>query len=97
MIERLEQQIESLIFASDQSISVKDIQIILFNTFEVDISHHEIEQRIEIIKNRYRDHQFDFELATINEGYLFLSKPEFFPVIIQLQSHRSKKRLSQAA
>lgn len=97
MIERLEQQIESLIFASDQSISVKDIQVILFNTFGVDISLREIEQGIENIKSRYRDDQFAFELATINEGYLFLSKPAFFPVINQLQSHRSKKRLSRAA
>src|SRR5690554_1808792 len=96
-MEQLEQQIESLIFASEQSISVEDIQIVLQNTFDVNISLHQIQQCITSIEERYHDKKFAIELVKINHGFFFLSKPDFFPVINQLQAHRSKKKLSQAA
>lgn len=97
MMERLEQQIESLIFASEYSITVKDIQLVFQNTFDIGISLPEIEQCITDIEARYSDQKFAIELVKINDGFLFLSKPDFFPVINQLQTHRSKKKLSQAA
>ena len=96
-IDRLEQQIESLIFASEQSITIKEIQLVLQNTFNTDIEMQSIEGCISAIESRYADERFSIGLTRINNGFLFLSKADYFPVINQLQAHRSKKKLSQAA
>src|SRR5690606_27933347 len=37
------------------------------------------------------------ELRSINDGYQFLTKPQYYDTINQLQAHRSKKKLSPAA
>lgn len=97
MINQIEQQIEALIFASEQSISTKEIQEVLRSTFEEELSNDVIEQHILAIEAKYAEHHFAIGLMRLNGGYQFLSKTAFFPVINQLQIHRSKKKLSQAA
>lgn len=97
MIKQIEQQIEALIFASEQSISTKEIQEILRNTFEQEVSSETIDQHILAIESKYAEPHFAIGLVRLNGGYQFLSKALFFPVINQLQIHRSKKKLSQAA
>lgn len=97
MIERLEQQIESLVFASEQSITVKEILVVLQDAFGMSVESLEVERCIDKIENKYRNECFAIGLNRINGGFLFLSKPDYFPVINQLQAHRSKKKLSQAA
>ncbi|WP_118196081.1 SMC-Scp complex subunit ScpB [Albibacterium indicum] len=97
MIEQVEQQIEALIFASEQSISTKEIKEVLNLTFESELSIEEIDQHIDTIEAKYAEEQFAFGLVRINGGFQFLSKAAYYPVINQLQIHRSKKKLSQAA
>jgi len=97
MIEQIEQQIEALIFASEQSISSKEIREVLKLTFESELTIEAIDQHINTIEAKYAQPQFAIGLVRINEGFQFLSKPTYYPVINQLQIHRSKKKLSQAA
>lgn len=94
----LEQQVEALIFASVQSITLDEIHQIfqtLSPTEEIGID--DIEAAIEKINLKYLDPALAISLQYINKGYQFLTKPEFYPIINQLQFHRSKKKLSQAA
>lgn len=97
MIDQIEQQIEALIFASEQSISSKEIQEVLRNTFGQELSIETIDHNISAIEDKFAHDKFAMGLVRLNEGYLFLSKPTFYPVLNQLQIHRSKKKLSQAA
>lgn len=97
MIEQAEQQIEALIFASEQSISSKEIKEILRATFEYDMSIDAINRHINAIEAKYAQPDFAIGLVRLNGGYQFLSKSTFYPIINQLQIHRSKKKLSQAA
>lgn len=97
MIDQLEQQIEALIFASEQSISTKEIKEILQATFEQEISIDAIDKHVNAIEAKYAEDRHAIGLVRINGGFQFLTKPTYFAVINQLQIHRSKKKLSQAA
>jgi len=97
MIDQLEQHIEALIFASEQSISSSEIQTILQNTFNEELTIEEIDQLIDNIESKYSQEQLAIGLFRLNGGFQFLSKAKYYSVINQLQIHRSKKKLSQAA
>src|SRR5690606_17022754 len=49
------------------------------------------------IEKKYESPQFAISLQQLNQGYQFLTKAQFYPLVNQLQLHRSKKKLSQAA
>ena len=96
-LEDLILHIEALIFASEQSISAKDICPILLEVREQLLSEEEVERLIAQIKQKYDQSQFAFTLVALNGGYQFLTKPEYYKSINQLQANRSKRKLSQAA
>lgn len=94
----LEQQVEALIFASKQSITLEEIfQIIQIAVPNDIITLDDIEHAIEKIDEKYKDAAFSISLQYLNRGYQILTKPIFHPLINQLQFHRAKKKLSQAA
>lgn len=89
--------IEALIFASESGISLPDIRQVIENCTAAVISPEEIQAAVEQIKTKYLQAGMAIELVEINQGYQFLTRKEFFPVINQLHIHRNKKKLSQAA
>lgn len=89
--------IEALIFASDKSVSAEEIQQVLTELSEEQISIVEINALTEQIRQKYQDLNLAIELVRLNGGYQFLTRKEFYPVINQLQMQRSRKKLSQAA
>ncbi|GAB3926497.1 SMC-Scp complex subunit ScpB [Mucilaginibacter myungsuensis] len=97
MSEQIEQQIEALIFASEQSIRAEEILYCLQAAFEQDFSDEDINTHIDNIKAKYSAPELAIELVKIGSGYQFLTKKTFHPIINQLQLERSKKKMSQAA
>jgi len=89
--------IEALIFASEKSISAEEIQQVLAELSEEQLSVAAIQALIEQIRQKYLDLNMAIELVQLNGGYQFLTRKEYYPVINQLQIQRSKKKLSQAA
>ncbi len=89
--------IEALIFASEQGIRVEEIIYCLQAVDGSDFSVNEIKQHLASIKQKYDGNNLAIELVNINNGYQFLTKKEYHPVISLLQLQRSKKKLSQAA
>jgi segregation and condensation protein B len=96
-MENPELYIEALVFASEQSIRVEEILYCLQATFERDFGLEEVNQSLTNIKAKYLVENFAIELVNINNGYQFLTKKNFHPVVSLLQLQRSKKKLSQAA
>ncbi|MDF2430941.1 MAG: segregation and condensation protein [Mucilaginibacter sp.] len=96
-MEDIEQHIEALIFASEQSIRTEEIIYCLQAAFSHDFSEAEINRNIEHITEKYNDKNFAIELVKVNNGYQFLTKKDYHPVISLLQMQRSKKKLGQAA
>lgn len=97
MIESPELYIEALIFASEQGIRTEEIIYCLQATTERDFTIDEIKNYLKQIQEKYSDSNFAIELVNINNGYQFLTKKNYHPVISLLQLQRSKKKLSQAA
>jgi segregation and condensation protein B len=93
----IEPSIEALIFASENSIRLEEIAYCLQLTFEKDCAEDEIKLHIENIKQKYATNSIAIELVNINNGYQFLTKEAYHPIVKQLQIQRSKKKLSQAA
>ena len=89
--------IEALIFSSEQSLRPEEIAYCLQAAIEKDISMEEIGSHIQNIQKKYQDGLFAMELVKINNGYQFLTKKTYHPMIALLQSQKSKKKLSQAA
>lgn len=97
MAELIEQHIEALIFASELSIRPEEILYCLQATFENDFTEQEIAGHLDGIKIKYQAPELAIELVKIGNGYQFLTKKAYHPVINQLQLQQSKKKLSQAA
>ena len=90
----LKQNIEALIFASEESITLEEISITLKKTFGWELTDEEIHAAISELKEKYASEEFSFELVEIAEGYQFLTKKNFFDIVSALIQHKSQKRLS---
>ena len=95
-MELLKQQVEALIFCSEQSISLDEIKDALLVSFEWEPTDDEVLAVIEEIKAKYKTEEFSFELLEISEGYQFLTKKQYHPVISALIQNKAKKKLSTA-
>ena len=96
-LEKHENFIEALIFASEKSISTEEIIIIMQEILGEELIPEEIQAVIDRIRKKYNSMEIAIELVNINGGYQFLTRKEYYSVVNQLQIHRSKKKLSQAA
>jgi len=96
-MEDIEQYIEALIFASEQSIRTEEIMYCLQAVFNQDIDEASVNRHILNITEKYLEPRFAIELAKVNNGYQFLTKKAYHQVISLLQAQRAKKKLSQAA
>ena len=89
--------IEALIFASEQGIRIEEIIYCLQASAERDFTADEIKSYLKQIQQKYSNENLAIELVNISNGYQFLTKKSYHPVISLLQLQRSKKKLSQAA
>jgi len=93
----IEQHIEALIFASEQSIRAEEIIYCLQAAFEQNFGDEEINVHLHKISKKYQEKDFAIELVKLNNGYQFLTKKAYHRVVGLLQMQRAKKKLSQAA
>jgi segregation and condensation protein B len=96
-VSNIEQHVEALIFASEQSIRLEEIMFCLQAASNTDVTIHEVANALQKIDSKYQNPDLAIELVKINNGYQFLTKKTYHAVISQLQLQRSKKKLSQAA
>ncbi|HZH54418.1 MAG TPA: SMC-Scp complex subunit ScpB [Sphingobacteriaceae bacterium] len=92
---KLQLKIEALIFASENGIGPDEIREVLQDP-ELE-KEGVLQALIQKIKTKYDREDSILELQYLSKAYQFLTKKEYHETINQLQSHRSKKRLSQAA
>lgn len=88
------QQIEALIFASDEALSVKTIRQALGQDQLTDL---DIEQMIDELNQEYEQTGRTFRIRHIAQGYRFLTEKQFHSVIQKLMQPKMQRRLSQAA
>ncbi len=93
----LTQHIESLIFATDQPISVKEIRACLQDAFETSFKEKMILESVEQLQQQYQDPKYAFEILEIGGGYQFLTKELYHKSVGQYLKRTTKKRLSRSA
>ena len=96
-MELLKQNIEALIFASEQSISVKEISECLKSVYGWELNEEQIRSCITELQDKYSNDDFSYSLNEIAGGFQFLSKPAYFGAIQVFIQQKNKKRLSTAA
>ena len=96
-LDKPENFIEALIFASEKGINTDEIKLVLEGIAEKTFSAEEIQMAVEKIGVKYTGMDLAIELVYLNGGYQFLTRKEYYPLINQLHIHRSKKKLSQTA
>lgn len=89
--------IEAIIYASEDGITPQDIKHVLQEALAIEISKDELQNLIDKIIIKHQDEGEVLELKVINNSYQFLTKSAYHETINQLQLHRDKKKLSQAA
>lgn len=96
-MELLEQQLQALIFASPQPVTLADMQMVIQEIMQTEFPADDIKNALENIKTTFTDDRFAFELVEIAGGYQFLTKGAFHNIVSVHLKQNAKKRLSQAA
>jgi len=65
--------------------------------FDSEIPDSDIKDAIKVLKEKYSDERFSFEIVHSGGGYQFLTKPEYQASISILLKQQSKRRLSNSA
>lgn len=73
-MENLKQNIEALIFTSEQSITLNEIQGALKAAYGWEVTNENIRQVIAELTSKYESDEYAFELVEIAGGFRFLSK-----------------------
>ncbi len=92
--------IEALIFASEKPLTNAEIVELINNAFgflDQRISIQQVESAIGGICEKYKSEFYPFEVTESGGGWQFLTKKEFHPTLVQLNSEKFLKRLSNAA
>jgi segregation and condensation protein B len=96
-MELLKQNIEALIFACENSITIEEIRSCLLTVYGWEISKEDVLTFLAEIKEKFDGEDFSFTLNEIANGYRFLSKPQYYNAIQVFIAQKNKKRLSTAA
>lgn len=96
-MENLKQNIEALIFTSEQSVTANEIQGALKAAFGWEVTTETIRQIIGELTSTYESDDYAFELVEIAGGFRFLSKKEYYDIVNTMLQINSKKKLTTAA
>jgi segregation and condensation protein B len=95
--QQLAQHLEALIFTTEHPVTLTELQTALEAALDTKLDAQTLLDSIEILKARYADPMFAFEIVEIAEGYQFLTKGAFHHSVGTYLKQTIKKRLSQAA
>jgi len=96
-MDKFDLYIESLIFASDQSVRMQDLRESLSRVLDTSISEEEILDAIDRISEKFNNDEFSFELVEISNGYQFMTKGAYHHIVGEYLKLLTKKRLSKTA
>lgn len=96
-MEKLAQNIEALVFATDSPLSKTEILECLEEAFETAFAPEDVEGAIDEVRQRYAQPEFAIELVEIGGGHQFMTKGAYHNIIATWLKQTTKKRLSRAA
>jgi len=96
-MDQLAQHIESLIFAADTPVSLKEIKNCLEEVFGTPLKKADLYEAVDQLRAQYEQPGSAIELAEIAGGYQFLTKPAFHHTVGTYLKQTTRKRLSRSA
>jgi segregation and condensation protein B len=96
-MEKLEQHIEAIIFASEKPIKIQEINSCLEKINGEALPEEAIEVAIAAIDERFKGDQFAFSLVKSGGGYQFLTKADYHESVAVLLHQNSRRKLTTAA
>ncbi len=96
-MEKLAQNIEALVFATDSPLSETEILECLEESFETAFAPEDVEAAIDEVRQRYAQPEFAIELVEVGGGFQFMTKGAYHGIIATWLKQTTKKRLSRAA
>ena len=96
-MEELQKNIEAIIFAAESPVKTKELLSHLNKGAETKVDEAYVQQVIELIRDKYSNELFPFELGEVGGGYHFLTKPDFHNIVSSYLNRNTVKRLTQAA
>ncbi len=91
--------VESLIFASDEPITTKEIikAIKEIDGDDIEIDVDSVDEAVATLNEGYDKVESAFQIVSIAEGYIHATRTEYSKYVGYLSTAKSRKRLSQAA
>ena len=96
-MDKLSTYIEAIIFAAKDSVSTADVKNALETSFETKVGKKEIDAAIASLIEKYNDPSFSFQINEVNNGFQFMTKPEYHDIIGTWLKNQSNKKLSTAS
>jgi segregation and condensation protein B len=96
-LDNLVLKVEALIFASAHAIKVDELKNSVESHTQIAISESEIITAIESLTSKYASDEYSFQLKSVANGYTFMTKLEFHPLVVTHLKGESKTRLTKAA
>ena len=97
-MENLQLDIESLIFAADEPIDVKQMQLAIESYYGTYPSEDLVQEVVEQIASKYNDSEEQvMDLIEINERFCFMSKTQYHGIIGAYLKDKFNKKLSKSA
>ena len=88
--------VESLIFASEEEITLKEIKDLL-DGFKIQVSLKEVEDSINELNDDYEKNGNAFEIIKVAGGFQYATRKKFAHFLGKLTAETQKKKLSQSA
>jgi segregation and condensation protein B len=89
---QLQQQVEALIFASEEAVTLQSIRQVT----GIDLSSNELHSVVERLNREYEESGRSFQIQRIANGYRFLTIPEFGDILKKLLAPKIRKKLSHS-
>jgi segregation and condensation protein B len=96
-MEELQKNMEAIIFAAESPVKVKELMQHLNKGAETKVDEAYVNQVIDLIRDKYANDLFPFELGETGGGYQFLTKPDYHNAVSAYLNRNTVKRLTQAA
>lgn len=94
---KLSRYIESLIFASENSITKDEIEYVINKSIDTALTQEELNTIIEELVIKYQSDNYSFEIIEISNGYSFMTKGAYHQIVGEYLKALTNKRLSKAA
>lgn len=88
---------EALIFTASQPVKLAEMKQVLEEAFGTVFMEDYLQAQIAEIAEKYQNPDYPFEIREINEGYVFLTKPEYKDTLTAYLKHHERKKLSHAS